>query len=123
MWIYIGCPTRRYHCASTARRIYRLRRSLESQIAAWRLRLQPGGSDCSLEGQPGGPLEPQGAIWNPTGGHLQLQVAMWSFGMSFEGPGVHLKLQVAIWRSRWAFGAPGGSLELQLAFGAPGGHL
>ena len=24
---------------------------LEAQIAAWRLRLQPGGSDCSLEAQ------------------------------------------------------------------------
>ena len=102
--------------------------SLEAQIAAWRHRLQAGGSDCSLEGQRGDLLEPKGAIWNSTGGHLQLQVTIWSFRMPFEAPGVHLELQVAIWTSRWAFGAPGGRLELQVAvwssrvpFGVPGG--
>jgi len=89
---------------------------LEGQIVNWRLRLQPGESDCSLEaqtaalrfrlqlggagcrlevriaawGQRGGPLEPEGAIWNSTCCHLQLQVTIWSFRMPFEAPGVHL---------------------------------
>ena len=100
--------------------------SLEAQVAAWRRRLQAGGLDCSLEGQPGDPLEPQGAIWNSTGGHLQLQVAIWSFRLPFEAPGVHLELQVNIWTSRpdlqvatwsfrWPFEAPGYHLELQVA--------
>ena len=67
--------------------------SLESQIAASRLRLQLGSSGCSLEAQIAG--------WR-----LGLQLGG-SAGWPFGTPGCHLELH------RWPFAAPGGHLELQ----------
>jgi len=50
-----------------------------------------------------------------SGGHWEVQVAIWRSRWPFGAPGGHLEVQVAVWSSRWPFGAPGGRLELQVA--------
>jgi len=101
--------------------------SLESQIAAWRLRLLPGGSDCSLEAQiasqrlglqlggsarwpfgtPGCNLEFHRWPFAAPGGHLEFQDALWSSRCPFGAAGGHLELQVGVWSSRGGGGGPG----------------